>query len=295
MNTHRLIAYAPIHEFRWSGEDFQVGSGLWVKRLAAKPDLLGLESSLSRFDANCVSDAHHWLIFEVHGDSEIDKYLTEVRSFFLLSLWLSRATATQVRICFLIDTEPQAARQSVKPFSDSFALLPGDRLRDFSDTDIRNACSYYPALWSVYGARKRLNDALLLTIAGCVSQDWRAALICHSAAVEAMLTYATGRGITRRLAMTCACLLEADKVQRDGVFRNFCKLYDARSDIMHGRTYQVPESERLETLRQYQELLRRLWCKALLSPPLNSILEGSDAVRAAYFQSAEHGYMPPAP
>ena len=110
-----------------------------------------------------------------------------------------------------------------------------------------------------------------------------------------MLTYSTRSGITRHLAITCACLLETHKTPRDVAFNRFLKLYEVRSDIMHGRTHNVPEANRLETLREFQDLLRRLWCTILTSPLLTSTLEGTDAGRQSYFLSIESGYVAPRP
>lgn len=118
-------------------------------------------------------------------------------------------------------------------------------------------------------------------------------MICHAAAAEALLTYATGPGITRRLSISYACLVETKPADRDRAFREFADLYRARSDIMHGRTHNVARADRLPTLARFGDILRSLWRAVLSSPALIQALEGTDAQRQVWFAAQEAGYSPP--
>jgi len=106
-------------------------------------------------------------------------------------------------------------------------------------------------------------------------------------------TYSTAPGITRRLATTYACVVEIQRASRDAAYKEFCTLYSVRSDIMHGRTHNVPCSGRLPFLAGFQDVLRRLWRAVVSSPQLISVLEGSDAQREVYFSQLTSGYTPP--
>lgn len=211
----------------------------------------------------------------------------------LLSLWLVKQTKTQVTLRFQVERPPgtQTTRSRVL---DRFAWVHEPVNPDFTNDELAAAARFYQTLAAIYRTRGRLNNALLLTVSGCWSHLWQTALICHSAAAEAMLTYSTGRGITRRLATSFACLTEAGKEDRDAAFREFVALYSIRSDIMHGRTHNISVPDRLPTLIRFQSALRSLWKQISASPQLVTVLEDTDLQREAHFAALQHGYQPPA-
>ena len=170
----------------------------------------------------------------------------------LISLWLVKPTASHVAFRFKLGQGESADKKGVSRLYDRFAWLPDDAHEKFDDSDLQTLSLYYPALRDISYRRRRLNDALMLTLTGCWSHQWQAALICHAAAVEALLTYSTKSGITDRLAKSYACLVETQKTCRDTANEEFRKLYSVRSDIMHGRTNNVASSERLPLLARFQ-------------------------------------------
>jgi hypothetical protein len=151
----------------------------------------------------------------------------------------------------------------------------------FDDTDLQTAASYYSVLQNLCSSRGRLNDALILTLTGCWSHSWQAALISHAAAAEALLPYST-----KPVPQTQAPL-------RDAAYQEFRSLYSIRSDIMHGRTNNVPSADRLPILARFQDALRQLWRVILRSQPLVAVLEGTDTQREAHFLALEAAYSPP--
>lgn len=176
---------------------------------------------------------------------------------------------------------------------DRFAWIPGTIDPDITDDNLRLASSHYLALEALCEARGRLNNAMVLTVAGCWSHGWQTALICHAAAAETILTYATGRGLTRRLGTSYACLVASDTAGRDAAFKEFVSLYSARSDIVHGRMHNVAKADTLPTLLRFQNLLRRLWSVVLASGPLTAALELDDIGREAYLTPIQSGYTAP--
>lgn len=139
----------------------------------------------------------------------------------------------------------------------------------------------------------RLHDALILTLTGCWSYRWQSGIICYAAAAEALLTYSTKPGITKRLSTSYACLVEAENSSRDHACREFLSLYSSRSNIMHGRTKNIVPAERLKVLVGFQDALRKLWQQVLRSQNLMDCLEGTDEQREAHFRALESGYTPP--
>jgi hypothetical protein len=211
----------------------------------------------------------------------------------LVALWLVKPTRSHVAFRFQLGQEAAAGEKSRSRLFDRFAWVPGATHEEFDDSDPQSTSSYYPALRNICCAGSRLNDALILTLTGCWSHQWQAALICHAAAAEALLTCSTARGITRRLATSYACLVETQRACRDAANGEFRTLYSVRSDIMHGRVHNVPPSDQLPLLARFQNVLRTLWRVEISSPQLILVLDGSDTQREEYFSQLTSGHTPP--
>ena len=289
--TRRFDIYAPLQDFYWPGGDFSFSPGVTVKRFDEPPDLSGLQSFVSKPEWERATDSDHWLTFQwVDG---VEPFPFEVINLVLLSLWLVKPIRSQVALRFEIGREDAANEKTMSRLLDRFAWIPGTIDPDIADDDLRRASSYYVALETLCRARGRLNNAMVLTVAGCWSHGWQTALICHAAAAETILTCATGRGLTRRLATSYACLVAPDAPSRDAAFREFVSLYSARSDIVHGRMHNIAKTDTLPTLLRFQNLMRRLWSAVLSSKKLASALELDDAGREAYLTRVQTGYTAP--
>jgi hypothetical protein len=291
MSSRRFHVYAPLQDFQWSGSDFALAPGISIRRFQKPPDLAGMHEWLSKEEWERASGASHWLTHEVTAG--VVPSAGEVENLFLLSLWLVKPHRAQIAFRFEIGLEGAEGNKSRQRLLDRFMWVPGSIHLDFETVDLQSAAQFYGTLAALCSARLRLNDALLLTLSGCWSHAWQVSLICHAAAAEAILTYSTGPGITRRLATAFACLTESQATKRDLAFREFTSLYLTRSDIMHGRTHNVAVSDRLPTLVRFQDLLRKLWTAVCSSPPLIQVLEGSDAQREIHFKAIQQGYTPP--
>jgi len=290
MDTRRFAVYAPLQDFLWEGNDFEVAPDLWIRRFIEPPDIVGLHEWIAKDEWDRASGACHWLVFEWMEGTVPSP--AEVTNLVLLSLWLVKPTRSHIAFRYELGRDGAASEKARKRMLDRFAWVAGALHPDIEDIDLKSASVYYSGLVTLCRARGRLNDALLLTIAGCWSHAWQVALICHAAAAETLLTYETGPGITRRLAKSYACLTETDPAKRDAAYREFSALYSVRSDIMHGRTNNVVRNDRLPTLIRFQEVLRRLWRTTLTTPSLSAALEGTDTQRKAHFQALETGFTP---
>jgi hypothetical protein len=291
MTARWFEVYAPLQEFYWSGESLEMSPGLWVRRFEQKPDLRTLDAMLGQDEQDQLSQARHWLTFR--WDDGSDPSAAETVNLVLLALWIARFTKAHVAYRFHLGQNAAGGEQGRHRLLDRFGFIPGATHETFEDADLQLASCYYQVLHSLCRARGRLNNALVLTMAGCWAHKWQVALICHAAAAEALLTYDASRGLTHRLATSYACLVETERPQRDAAYREFRDLYSARSDIMHGRTYNVPASERLPTLARFQDVIRKLWRAVISSSSLTAVLESTDAQRKSCLQSVQTGYTPP--
>lgn len=221
--------------------------------------------------------------------------MAEVINLFLLSLWLVKPIRSQVALRFEIGRDEAAGEKTMSRLLDRFVWIPGSIDPDIADEDIQRASSYYVELEKLCRIRGRLNNAMVLTVAGCWSHGWQTALICHAVAAETILTYSTSPGLTRRLATSYACIVASDSPARDAAFKEFTTLYSARSDIAHGRMHNIARKDTLAILLRFQSLMRRLWGAVLVSKELLSTLELDDDGRQACFSRIEAGYTAPRP
>jgi len=268
-----------------------MASGIEIKRLDRIPDLRGLDKRLATDEQQDLRSAGHWLTFDWSTDERPAP--NEIVNLVLIALWLSQPTKAHVELCFKISNDPEMAPDGWYRYLDRFNWVPGAAVDKIENANLTEAVSYYPKLRDLHLASGRLQNGLSLTSAGCMAHSWQPALICHSAAAEAILTYDTGPGITRRLALFYACLVENSAAERDRAFLEFRHLYSVRSDIMHGRTYNIAAGDRLPILARFESILRRLWQVVLASPMLIQVLEGPDEQRSIHFRGLQHGYAPP--
>ena len=286
--TRRFDVYAPLQDFYWPGKDVRFSSNVVLKRVDCTPDLRGLDAHISRPEWERAANSDHWLTFEWVDGAQ--PFPTETINLVLLSLWLVKPIRAQVALKFQIGRENAAAEAKMSRLLDRFAWIPGTIDPDISDTDLQSAATYYAALEPLCRARGRLNNAMVLTVAGCWAHGWQVALICHASAAETILTYSPGRGLTRRLGGSYACLAESAKDRRDAAFTEFVDLYSARSDIVHGRMHKIDRADTLPILLRFQNVMRKLWTAILGSAAHTQALELDDAGRAAYLTQLQTGY-----
>lgn len=291
MKERRFKIYAPLLDFVWDGDTFAFAPDLEIKRIKRPAGLTGMDGWLSAPEWERASNADHWLVHE-HTAGAIP-HAGELENLVLLSLWLVKPTRTQIAHRFKVGLAKAEGENGMSRLLDRFMWIPGIIDFEFSSSELQSAANLYGTLTRACAARGRLNNALLLTIGGCWAHDWQVSLICHAAAAEALLTFSTGPGITRRLATSFSCLTETDTSRRDAAFLEFKTLYSNRSDIMHGRTHNISASDRLPKLVRFQSLLRKLWNVVHSSPALIPVLEGTDAQREAHFTQIQQGYSPP--
>ena len=161
----------------------------------------------------------------------------------------------------------------------------------FNLHNLENVNIYYNSFCRGIRKNKRLYIAQLNTFMGCQAYHWQVAFLLYSAAFEALLNYKRGYGLTKRLAKTNACLMESTKYERDSLFKKFEKLYDIRSDLMHGKQRKSRrDNGNLIKLSELSSLLRHLWQKILIDKDLQTTLEADDNIRKEFFERIQTGY-----
>lgn len=296
----KYLALAPLSGFSWKGESIEFNKyNLKIVRYYHPPDLQGFESDLSGSEGDMIRSVTHWLIFEYEETENFNQ--SDIIILFLIALWLSVPTKTHVRLVFKFSTKTQAGKErSLIRCLDHFQWITGQASNIMQTEQIKEAFQNIQFLEPIILKGKRLWNALVLTAAGCMTTRWQVAFMDFSAAIETILTYKKGGGITKRLAKSYACLTERKKGERNKEYRRFIKLYGIRSDIVHGRIHKLRktpkksvEERRLEYLIEFSDLLRKLWICVILNKSVVAKLEKKDSSRKVFFQNIEKGYIPP--
>lgn len=283
--------YAPLSKFSWRGSKFSVAPGVEIIERPQPYPLRGLDEHLTQFDRNELFYANHWLTVDWSTGDEPPP--SEAVNIFLLALWLSQPTKAHVKFRFKVATDPEAPPGSMSRLLDQFQWTEGAAIDEVTNAQLITVSALFPSLCEIRRSAPRLSNALHLTFAGCQAIQWQVALVCFAAAAEAILTYETGSGITRRLALAYACLLAQTGSERDRLFREFYELYGKRSDIMHGRGYAIPGPDKLPILARFGDALRELWKAVIGSPAIMQELEAPDAQRKLFFGQLQGSYSPP--
>ncbi len=279
---------APLFNFNWDGDHFDLEKLGKIQLQQSMPDLSNFKSSLTDFDNDALRDVNYWLLFEQKPTDKLSE--DEKINIFMLALWITQPTITQVRISFICKKNMYTVRRYLDRFQSNWQY---EEVR-IDNNVLRKVNEYTVSLVNIYLSRKRLYNSLLLILSGKFSISWQVAFICFSAAMEAILTYSDAPGITRRLAKAFACLSETVNSNRNSAYKRFMELYKIRSDIMHGRAMNYFDANiNLKNLNNFELLLKKVWETILSSECFILELEKSDAERKSFFDKIENGYQPP--
>ncbi|MBI2204714.1 MAG: hypothetical protein HYU41_12765 [Candidatus Rokubacteria bacterium] len=283
-----LRVWAPLIDFPWAGEDKHLTEDTQIRNASAyrgyeSPDL----ELLAPLDRTECRDASHWLsvALPVHGMLSASESLNT----FLLALWLVQPTRTQIKLRFM---ESPNDKPSVVRILDRFQWIRGQVSdADISDERLASLEGLLPRLRAAYLQGGRLRNALVLTFRACVSADWQAAFICWAGALESLLTYERGAGLTARLAAAHQRLLDCSGMPADDSVAQFKAMYDLRSTILHGRSYDRDQNaDNLNDLAKCSDMVRGAWRAILVSSKsdeLICVLESDDDVRKRFFTAGE--------
>ena len=191
----KYLAIAPLSGFSWKGESIEFNKfNFKIVRYSDLPDLQGLESDLSRSERDIIRSAAHWLSFEYEETDIFNQ--SNIVILFLIGLWLSVPTKTHVRLIFKFSAKTQAGKErGLIRCLDHFQWITGQASKSIKTEQIEEAFVNIQLLEPIILKKKRLWNALVLTVAGCMTTRWQVAFMNFSSAVEAILTYKKGGGI----------------------------------------------------------------------------------------------------
>jgi hypothetical protein len=273
----RVHAWAPLFNFTWQGEGFEVAKDVLVVPGASykgyELDVARQFLSLEEID-ECRGAGHYLQVRQALRD-EIS--ISVRMNSFLLALWITRPTRTHVTHRFV---EVEEGESTVVRLLDRFQWIEGYIDDEISTTDLERVRAILQPIVDLYSTSRRLRNALVLTFRGCVATDWQSSFICLTAAAEALLTHSQGPGLVHRLADAFARLMARTdserKIQRD----HFKLLYATRSKIMHGRAHDRRTAEdNLRELAALRDALRALWGRILDSQDIRTALDADDKSR----------------
>lgn len=290
-NPIKYRVLAPLNDFDCHIDTLPSNGFLSIKKYSATPDLGDLKEELSKSELDDINSIKHWLTFEYQEEGVLNQ--SNIIILFLLGLWLEIPTKTHVKLIFKYSINSDSEFKSLIRCLDHFHWIEGQATDDINIANLESALRNVRLIFPIVKKQKRLRDALVFTASGCMSFRWQIAFISFSAAVETILTYKDGPGITKRLAKSCSCLTEKTKRNRNYEYRRFIKLYGIRSDIIHGRIHRIKNTKRLELLTNFSNLLRKLWICILIDKSVLKELEKKDSNRGIFFKKIEAGYTPP--
>ncbi len=289
--TRTFKVYVPLKGFRYSGDSIELAPGLKIDRFTKPASFDDLRKFVSDDEWEDAINSSYWLLYEWNeGDQNTT---SETMNLVLLSLWLVKPSRVEARLKFKVGKNGSEGESGRNRILDRMQWIAEEENEVFSKEDILTASAYYSAFRNVYKSRGRLSNAMVLTLNGCWSNFWQAALISHAAAVEAILTYSKKPGLTRRLALSYACLTEKERPNRDNAYQQFVELYSIRSDAIHGRVHNLEEYERLPSLSRFQNLLRNLWRNVLSNNTTIFELDKTDEEREIFLCELANGYTAP--
>jgi len=280
-----MKAYSPLHSFITREKYFDFSDYLSLKvsyEIEYKIDDDGF--FISKLESNDISICSHWIIIDF-DKTKLDEQV--ILNTLLIAFWILSPNKVTYKYIFN-DSEP-----GCNVIFSRFEFNKMDNNKsEYTVDDLQKIKEYFKMLESITIANGRLHTALSNTFQGCVAFNWKTAFLLYSAAIEALLTYERGSGITKRLSKSYACLVETDILKREQEYDNFSKLYNIRSDIMHGNVNNNLPDDNLLNLSKFSIMLKKLWQIILSDFNLIQILEKQDTDRKIYFKKLENTFNP---
>lgn len=283
--------YVPLKGFKYSGSMIELVPGLMIDRLGKSSSFDALKNLVSKDEWDDAFNTKFWLQYK--WEEEDQNTAADTMNLVLLSLWLVKPNRVEARLRFKVGKNESKGESGRSRILDRMQWIADEGNESFSEADMLAASSYYKAFRDIYKTRGRLSNAMILTLNGCWSYFWQAAFISHAAATETILTYSKKPGLTKRLALSFACLTEKVQTKRDDAYKLFIELYGIRSDIIHGRIHTVEDHERLPSLSRFQNLSRNLWRHLLENNTAMIELDKPDKERKVLLCKVSKGYSAP--
>lgn len=272
--------YAPAFKFYGDFDEYEITDYLKISRHCYVPTNFDKEALLSGDEINAIRSTD--FCFEINekipGNLNPEKILNTL----LLAIWILRPS--QVYIGYRFGPGEGDFSRLLDQFICNSAEIQEE---EYSLNDLAGIKGIFVSLLGVLERSGRLSNAFDLTFRSCMAYSSLVAHVLSTAALETLLTYKRGKGLTARLATSFACLTSHTQRARERAFRKFCAVYDFRSDIMHGRVPRISRDRHLRNLKMSADCLRLTWRKVLEDATLMKVLEGRDSEREHLFARLE--------
>lgn len=269
--------YAPLFNYWSNCENFYITNYLSIEKDAYSLSKELTDFLLSGSDVSEINSCGYWVIVK----ESKSKYLSvpNVLNTLLISFWVLTPNQLHYRFRF------SERKGDMRRYLDRFIFNSEDENQNTVDElQLTKVKQFYRSLARINKNKDRLQTALLYTYRGCVAYDWRVSFVLFTAALEAILTYKRGYGMTRRHAEAYSILTETTSSKRDLAAKRFERLYNIRSDIMHGNKIKSRATTNFKNLSKLSHLLRRLWNVILCDNQIISSLELNDQGRELFFR-----------
>jgi hypothetical protein len=203
-----MMVLVPLFNFNWDGDQFELAKVGKIQRFQNIPDLSNFNTHLTEFDKDDLRYVTHWLLFEQKDNEVLNE--SEKINIFLLALWIASPTKTQVKLSL----KSSENMHTVSRYLDRFQCNISYSIDKIDNELLTRINEYIDSIIIIYLPRKRLYNSLLLNLCGNFSISWQVTFICFSSAMEAILTYSEGPGITKRLAKSFACSRKHKKLRK---------------------------------------------------------------------------------
>jgi len=275
----------PLFDIETVVASFQFSEFLSLNKHIYVPTKRDRNFSLAVHELNSIMEQSYWLFLSEDRTPD-GLSSSEIGNLLLLAFWIHRPTKIQLRYKF--------ETNGFTRLLDRIQYNEVDNNNNFfTFDDFKTIKEFYNQVYVAAIRRARLNTALLNTLHGSFASNWRPAVLLYTAALEALLSFSTDPGITKRLGCCYACLVSKNKNQRDAFYEEFVFAYNLRSDVMHGRVIETNGNENLQNLSRLTDLLRTLWFTILKDQKVCIALEADDKGRKSLFDTLIKGYSCP--
>lgn len=282
-----MKAFSPLHNFATREKYFEFSDYFSLKVAHDLNYQYGdSDHFISKMESDDVCRCYNWLIIDL-DKKNIDIEDEIILNTLLIAFWIF--SSNKVSFKYIFNDYEQGCFINFSRFEFNEKDI---NKSDYTFDELTKIKEYFNLLVSVSQANGRIHTAISNTFQGCVAFNWKTAFLLYSAAVEALLTYKRGSGITRRLSKTYACLVETDFSKRKQEYTNFSYLYKIRSDIMHGSINNSNPDDNLTNLSKFAVMLRKLWQTILSDSNIINIIEKQDSDREIFFNKIETGFNP---
>ena len=288
------IFYCPLVNFNlnWNvvfDNKLDITSNVKIISKIDLPNLATITDEITGYEKSFYENrVHYWLCLK-KNDSEVE----EIINIFQLALWIIKPTKFHIR--FFSNFDKNSSKLRYRNLLSRFVPINNHFEFDYNNCDLENLKIFFPIMMDLYKNNARFHNSLVFNIHGCFTKSWEAAYILFSTTFESLLTHKNKWGITKKLAWAYAILTEIENENRQIAFENFRDIYNIRSEILHGESFndKYKKSDvNLKELAKCRDMLRKLWQVILDSPEIIENLSGDDKIRRKYFKNVANGWMP---